>query len=143
MISAHSAISGCALAAYHAKDISFEKRSSAPLPNFPKIEAPNNTSGGTKGKPPNGLLKPIGGAIGAHTVFKKDQKGKITKYETYQPQTNPRYPKSWESVKRYDGAQPPHSHYNKQTMKDVSTHHIHDQSCPGGVRHPQSWEIPK
>jgi RHS repeat-associated protein len=49
----------------------------------PRNEKPNNAGGGSTGEVPNGILKPIGGAIGAHTVYKRDSKGKVTKYETF------------------------------------------------------------
>src|ERR1700722_6058448 len=43
-------------------------------------------------------------ATGAHSVFRREPlAGKISKYETYQLQSNPLDPKHWESVKRYDG----------------------------------------
>ncbi|QZA58585.1 hypothetical protein [Candidatus Rhabdochlamydia porcellionis] len=66
----------------------------------------------------------------------------MIKYETYKPQTNPRSPKPWESVKRYDGpgADP---HHNKVLDKRIESPHIHDPSCLGGIRLPSPWEIPK
>jgi hypothetical protein len=83
-----------------------------------------------------------GGAIGAHSVFKRNSKGKITKYETYQPQTNPRDPKPWESIKRYDGGYPGKFHYNKELGQKVYEPHVHDPTHPGGVRPANPGEIP-
>lgn len=85
-------------------------------------------------------LTPDPAAQGPHTTFKRDpQTGKVTNYETYQPQTNPRDPKPWESVKRYDGN---HPHFDKGTGQR-SQPHVHDPSAPGGVRPPDPSEIPK
>jgi hypothetical protein len=27
-------------------------------------------------------------------------------------------------------------------MKDIDTPHVHDPSCPGGIRSPEAWETP-
>lgn len=112
--------------------------------NSSQSELENNSQGGSEGggEPPNGWLKPVIGASGAHSVFKRNSKGSITKYETYRPQSNPRDPKPWESVKRYDGPESA-SHWNKVLKQDVEAPHIHDPSSPGGVRPPATWEIPK
>lgn len=66
----------------------------------------------------------------------------MSKYETYQPQTNSYDPKPWESIKRYDG---PGSdpHYNKVLEKDINVPHVHDPYCPGGIRPALPGEIPK
>jgi hypothetical protein len=87
---------------------------------------------------------PDSNATGPHTVFRRDVgSGKVTHYETFRPQTNPRNPNPWESVKRFDGnLNHPHEHYNKITKQDVYTPHVHDSSTPGGIRIPQIWEIP-
>jgi hypothetical protein len=66
----------------------------------------------------------------------------VIKYETYKPQTNPRSPKPWESVKRYDGPGSK-SHRNKVLKQDIETPHIHDPAYPGGIRPALPWEIPK
>ena len=87
-------------------------------------------------------LQPDPNANGPHTVYKRDpMTGKITKYESYQPQTNPNDPKPWESLKRYDGP-PSGSHYNKFLDKYINSPHVHDPSYPGGIRPAMPWEIP-
>jgi hypothetical protein len=48
----------------------------------------------------------------------------------------------WESVKRYDGLQHEHYHFNKITTERVYTPHVHDPHTPGGIRAPFAWEIP-
>ncbi|NGX59573.1 MAG: putative deoxyribonuclease RhsB [Chlamydiae bacterium] len=89
------------------------------------------------------LFKPDPNAYGSHTVYKRDpQIGKVTKYETYQPQTNPYDPKPWERVKRYDGS-PTKDHWNKFLKRNVGAPHVHDPYYPGGVRPAMPWEIPK
>jgi RHS repeat-associated protein len=84
-------------------------------------------------------------AEGAHSVFRKDPlTNKITKYETFIPQTNPRNPCPWESLKRFDGEIGIEGrHYNKVLREYVNTPHVHDVHAPGGVRYPEPWEIPK
>jgi hypothetical protein len=83
-------------------------------------------------------------AIGAHSVLRRDPStGKINHYETFRPQTNPRNPSLWESVKRYDGpGNVDGRHYNKILKKYIDTPHTHDPITPGGVRLPEQWEIP-
>ena len=82
-------------------------------------------------------------AEGAHTVFRRDATtGKITHYETYKPQTNPRNPTRWESVMRYDGNAASGAHFNKVTKQDIFSPHMHDASCPGGIRSALLEEIP-
>ncbi|MFI0436064.1 MAG: RHS repeat-associated core domain-containing protein [Parachlamydiaceae bacterium] len=86
---------------------------------------------------------PDSNANGAHTVFRKDPlTGKLSHYETYRPQTNLRNPNPWESVKRYDGPQHEHYHFNKAIKKRVYAPHIHDPYYPGGIRTPFEWELP-
>lgn len=81
-------------------------------------------------------------AKGEHTVFRRNpETNKITHYETFRPQSNPRNPNAWESVKRFDGIGK--SHQNKILAKDFETPHIHDPNCSGGIRYPEMWEIPK
>ena len=98
----------------------------------------NNSGGGSRK-----FLKPDKEAKGDHSVFKKDlQAGnKVRGYETFKPQSNPRNPNPWESVKRFDlnGK----GHTNKILEKEIPTPHVHDSKCPGGVRLPEPWEIPK
>ena len=65
----------------------------------------------------------------------------ITHYETYRPQTNPRNPNPWESVKRFDGCG--ESHLNPVLSMDMETPHMHDLLCPGKVRKPYYWELPR
>ena len=86
-------------------------------------------------------LEPDPNAQGPHTSYKVDPKtGKVTKYETYTPQTNPKDPKPWKSRKRYDGKGK--SHYNKKTDERVHTPHVQGPNIPGGVRQAYNWEIP-
>ena len=97
----------------------------------------NNSGGGSRK-----FLKPDKEAKGDHSVLKTDpQIGKTSKYETFKPQSNPRNPNPWESVKRFDlnGK----GHTNKILEKEIPTPHVHDSKCPGGVRLPKPWEIPK
>lgn len=96
----------------------------------------------SKGKRGAGKLAPDLAAQGPHSVFKRDpQTGKVTRYETYQPQTNAQNPNQWESVKRYDAQGK--AHYNKETEKWVPTPHIQGHDIPGGVRPPFPHEIPR
>jgi hypothetical protein len=89
-----------------------------------------------------GKLKPDPNAQGSHTVFKVDPKtGKVKKYETYEPQTNPKNPNPWQPGKRFDKAGK--SHFNKETQERVPTPHVHDPITHGGVRPAQPNEIPK
>ncbi|MCC7069924.1 MAG: hypothetical protein IT383_01295, partial [Deltaproteobacteria bacterium] len=73
-------------------------------------------------------------AQGAHTTFRREAgtTGRVTHYETFQPQTNPQNPAPWESVKRFDATGRPH--YNKANEQQVPTPHVHDPTTPGGVR---------
>jgi hypothetical protein len=89
-------------------------------------------------------LVPDANATGAHTVFRRDSlTGKVTHYETYRPQANLRNPNPWESIKRFDNSgKIDQSHFNKVLKKEIYEPHVHDPSFPGGIRAPQSWEIP-
>jgi len=88
-------------------------------------------------------FKPDVTATGEHTMFRRNpNSGIVTHYETYRPQTNPLDPKPWESVKRFDGIETEGRHYNKVQKQYFDTPHVHDPMYPGGVRNPQSWEIP-
>jgi len=94
---------------------------------------------------PTGKLQPHPEAVGPHTSFEVDpHTGKVTKYETYQPQSNPRNPSQWEPVKRTDTQYAdPHKHFNKATKTDVPTPHVHDPTTPGGVRSARPDELPR
>ena len=88
-------------------------------------------------------LKPHPEAQGDHSSFRRDPTSNETnRYETYRKQTNPYDPKPWESVKRYDNAGGK-SHYNQCLQEYVFEPHVHDPCSPGGIRHPELWEIPK
>jgi hypothetical protein len=81
------------------------------------------------------IMKPDPAAKGPHTTMKRDpQTGKVTNYETYRPQTNPRNPNPWESVKRVDAKGKSHG--------GVDTLHVHepDSKLP---RPADDTEIPK
>jgi hypothetical protein len=79
---------------------------------------------------------------GPHTTFRADPEiGRITHYETRQPQTDPRNPNQWETVKRYDGTGK--AHFNKATQEYVPTPHVHEPNTPGGVRPATPQEIPQ
>ena len=93
-----------------------------------------------EGEAAGGRLKPNMEAEGPHTSFKTDGAGKVTKYETYRPQTNPRNPSPWESVQRFDKTGD--EHYNKVTKEYVPTPHMHDPQTPGGIRPATPEEIP-
>jgi hypothetical protein len=90
-------------------------------------------------------MQPNPNAEGPHTVFKVDQQtGKVKKYETYEPQTNPQNPNPWQTVKRVDTQNAdPHTHFNKETQQQVPSPHVHDPATPGGVRPAQPDELPK
>ena len=106
--------------------------------NTTPSDGPNNNK-----KKPNKKLTPNSDAIGAHSAYRRDpQTGKVIKYETYQPQTNLKNPKPWESMKRYDGPGS-ESHYNKFLKKEVNVPHVHDPYYPGGIRPALPWESPK
>jgi len=88
-------------------------------------------------------LAPSPTAVGPHTVFRRDPvTGQITHYESFIPQTNPRNPNPWESIKRVDLRGDPH--YNKVTGQDVPTPHVHEPNSitPGGVLPALPAEIP-
>ncbi len=87
-------------------------------------------------------LQPDKTATGSHTVFQRHgETGAIKKYQTFQPQTNPKNPTPWESVKRFDTGGG--SHFNTVLKREVPTPHVHDPLSPGGVRAPYNWEIPR
>ncbi|USK62607.1 polymorphic toxin-type HINT domain-containing protein [Peribacillus frigoritolerans] len=89
-------------------------------------------------------LKADSNATGAHSVFKKNKKGTITKYETYKQQTNLRNPNPWVKVKRYDGNGP--THFDKKRNKAIDTPHVHMFNRKGNeysVRSARPKEKPK
>jgi RHS repeat-associated protein len=85
-------------------------------------------------------LQPIQNAEGPHTTFQTDPSGNVTKYQNWEPQSNPQNPNPWEPGTRYDGSG--ESHFNKATQQDVPTPHVHDPATPGGVRSPNPNEVP-
>lgn len=90
-------------------------------------------------------FRPDAIAEGAHSVFRKDPlTNRITKYETFIPQTNPKNPCPWESLKRFDNTgKINQSHYNKVLKVEVFEPHVHDPLFSGGIRPAYPWEIPK
>jgi hypothetical protein len=84
-------------------------------------------------------------AVGPHTTFRVDRvSGKVTKYETFTPQTNVNNPTPWESIKRVDTQYAKsRSHYNKVTKEYVPTPHVHDPKLPGRVRPATPDELPE
>jgi RHS repeat-associated protein len=85
-------------------------------------------------------LQPDPVARGPHTVFKRDDTGKVTKYTTYSKPRDQRNPSQWEVRKRYDGDGK--AHFNKVTQTKVPTPHVHTKRTPGGVRPAKRWETP-
>lgn len=83
-------------------------------------------------------------ATGMHTVFSRNgSTNRITHYETFRPQTNPRNPNLWESVIRFDfSGKLNQSHYNKFFDIDIYEPHVHDPIFPGKIRPAFDWEIP-
>jgi RHS repeat-associated protein len=87
------------------------------------------------------LDKPADGAEGAHVTITRDpMTRKVTRYQEWKPNQNPRDPKKFVKGKRYDGTG--ESHYNKVTKEHVQTPHVHDPDTPGGVRPPRPEEVP-
>ncbi|WP_138107492.1 hypothetical protein [Candidatus Rhabdochlamydia sp. T3358] len=116
--------------------------------NSSTTQGPSNASkkGTGKGSGRSERLKPDPDTKGvvAHSVFRRHPKtGQVIKYETFKPQTNPRDPAPYESVKRYDGPGSGGPHYNDFLDKYIDTPHVHDPACPGGIRPALPWEIPK
>jgi RHS repeat-associated protein len=88
-------------------------------------------------------LNPDINATGAHSVFKR-MDGKIVKYSTFSPQSNPRNPTPWEVMKRFDGNPIAyHEHHSKFFKENIKMPHIHDPTFPGKIRYPYDWETPK
>ena len=87
-------------------------------------------------------LRPDPNASGSHTTFRRDPNtGRVSHYQTWEPQTNPQDPKPWVPARRFDLTG--NSHYNKVTGQDIPTPHMHDPAAPGGVRPAEPEEIPK
>jgi RHS repeat-associated protein len=85
-------------------------------------------------------LHPDPNATGPHSVVKRDpETGRVTNYETYRPQTNPRNPNPWEKVLRYDNKGKPHP---DTITKQYILPHIHD-FINNLVRRPFWFEKPK
>lgn len=103
-----------------------------------KLVTEGMETGGKKGR---NKLVPDPDAQGPHSVFRRGEDGRITHYEEFRPQSNPKNPNPWESTKRFDGEGKPH--YNKQTGEQVETPHMHDPMAPDGVRSPTPDELPK
>ena len=86
-------------------------------------------------------IAPDPDAQGPHTLIRRNpQTGQIIRYATYIPQTNPRNPAKWQLIKRVDliGDE----HYNKVLKKYIPVPHVHDPSCPGGIRPALPEELP-
>ena len=82
-------------------------------------------------------LSPDPNAGGApHTTFRRAQDNSITHYAEWTP--NPRSPRGYDIVKRYDGVGG--EHFDKVTRTYIPTPHVQG---PGWVRPPQIWEIPR
>ncbi len=109
------------------------------LKNGCNINASKKGTGKGSGRPDP--IKPDPDAKGAHTGIRISE-NKVKNYDTFKPQTNPKNPNPWETVKRYDGPGSG-SHHNKVLKQDIETPHIHDPTCPGGIRPALPWEIPK
>jgi uncharacterized protein RhaS with RHS repeats len=129
--------------------IDFARSLKNPIKALKNLRANAGSLKGLRGVGPKaasgGKLAPHPNAVGAHTSFKVDpQTGKVTKYETYQPQSNPRNPSQWEPAKRVDTQYAdPHNHFNKATQADVPTPHVHDPAAPGGIRSAIPDELPR
>ena len=71
------------------------------------------------------------------------ESGRVTHYDTYRPQTNPKDPKNWESLGRFDNSgMINRGHFNKVLQKEIAEPHVHDPFFPGEVRPAEPWEIP-
>ncbi len=81
-------------------------------------------------------------ATGAHSVWSRNgTTGSISGYQSFYPNTNPRYPNPFAPGVRCDVSGKPD--YNKITKQYVPTPHMHDSDAPGGVRPADPTEIPK
>jgi len=77
---------------------------------------------------------------GRHSNFQVHN-GKVIRYETKIPQSNPQNPNSWETQLRFDGTG--RGHFNKTLQQYIQTPHVHDPLVPGGVRFPVPGELPE
>jgi len=84
-------------------------------------------------------LSPIGEAVGPHTVWKTDAMGKISRHETYTP--NSRNPSGWDMNQSTDVTGKGHT--NSLTGTNVDTPHTQGRNIPGGVRPAEPHEVPK
>ncbi|NLW71831.1 MAG: hypothetical protein GXY37_02940 [Chloroflexi bacterium] len=85
-------------------------------------------------------LRPDPNATGLHSTFKRDPTtGKVTNYETYQPQTNPQNPNPWSKILRFDGIGKAHPE-SSTNLKILP--HIHD-FLKNIIRRPSWLEIPR
>ena len=107
----------------------------------PGASVKENTAGARTGKHKN-HLSPDPNATGAHSFWRVDSNGRVTHYETYQPQSNPRNPNPWETAKRFDGVGVRDGHYNNVERRYIPEPHIHDPKYPGVPREPAPWEFP-
>ncbi|MDC2889328.1 RHS repeat-associated core domain-containing protein [Psychrosphaera algicola] len=87
------------------------------------------------------FMEPIEDADARHTVWKKDNDGKITNHQTFEPNENPKNPNKWEKGNRTDVTGK--AEYNKKTKQMVDTPHTHDKDAPGGVRPATKEELPE
>ena len=115
------------------------------LDNNAKMDENEREATKKKGRGANSL-KPDPLAEGSHTTIKRDPEGKITNYETYTSQTNPRDPRPWEFEQRYDGANVGpgkinNGHYDRDTQQYIKEPHVHTRG--GGLHSASDSEIPK
>ena len=111
----------------------------------PGASVKENKAGTRTGKHKN-HHSPDPNATGAHSVWRRtdpENPNRVSSYETYQPQSNPRNPNPWESVKRFDGVGVrEEGHHNKVLDRRIPEPHIHDPKYPGVLREPEPWEFP-
>ena len=100
-----------------------------------------NKNGVAKNPKQKNYFKPDPKASGDHSVFRRNETGQISKYETYK--SNPRNPTGFDSMKRVDTQySSPHTHVNKITGNSIPVPHVHGKKIPGGVRSPFPGELP-
>ena len=97
---------------------------------------PGNRKGSSRG---SNHQRPVEGAQGDHSTFRRDRDGNVTNTATYQQ--NPRNPSGFDEVSRTDVVGG--SHFNKVTQEDVPTPHVQGRNIPGGVRPARPDEIPR
>jgi RHS repeat-associated protein len=93
------------------------------------------SSGGSGG----GKVKPHPDATGPHTTWKTDRDGRITRHESWEP--NSKNPTGWDSKQSTDIVG--RSHRNSTTGDAIPTPHTQGKGIEGGVRPAEQWEIPK